>query len=526
MTKKRSERTWVVLFAFGVVALTAFPYLIGASNSEGVFTGFLFGVEDGNSYIAKMLAGANGDWLFRSPYTAMAQSGALLYLPYLLLGKILGPAAQHAQLVLLFHLFRSISVVLLCLATYDFASLWLKDVRLRRLALFVATLGSGLGWVLLLFRMPTLLGSIPLDFYSPETFGFLAVFSIPHLVLARALLLWALVAYLQPGSIKPAWLTLLWLAIAAAHLITAVLGAGLVALHWSYTLVVSRPRLSLVASLQRLRPLIPIVVGIAPVLLFNVWVFARDSYLHSWATQNQILSPNPVHYIFAYGWLLPFAYAGWRGLRKHRPVTWIFLVLWLVALPLMLYAPVGLQRRLAEGAWVALLVLALAAFEVGGWTKRPRELWLFALAFPSTLILLLGAWQTGLAPVQPVFRATDEVAAFEQLRSIAPVDAVVLTAYQTGNALPAWAPVRVVLGHGPESPDGDRLAAQIQAFYQGRTADDPRLELLLQYGVDFVFWGPEEQRLGSWEPMDADYLKQVVLVGEYQIYQVMPEAIQ
>lgn len=526
MKRFNAERAWVLSFAFGVVALTAFPYLNAALNSEAVFTGFLFGVEDGNSYIAKMLAGANGDWLFRSPYTAMPQSGALLYTPYLLLGKLLGPAAQHASLVLLFHLFRSISIVLLCLATYDFVSLWLKDAALRRLALVVATLGSGLGWVLLLFRVPNLFGSIPLDFYSPETFGFLAVLAIPHLVLARALLLWALLAYLRPGSSKPVRLTLLWLAMAATHLITAVLGGGLIALHIAYTLIMRERPFTISTLAEKLRAFIPVAFGIAPLLLFNGWVYLQDSYLQAWASQNQILSPNPVHYVVAYGWLLPFAYSGWRGLRQRKGEAWTFLSLWLLALPFLLYAPVGLQRRLAEGAWVALVVLALAAFEAGAWAKRRRELWLLTLAFPSSLILLLGAWQTGSSAAPPVFRAQDEVAAFEQLRSIAPVDAVVLTAYQTGNAFPAWAPVRVVLGHGPESADGERLATQMRAFYQGRTADDPRLELLQRHGVDFVFWGPEEQGLGSWEPTRASYLEQVVAQGEYQIFRVLPEALE
>ena len=50
------------------------------------------------------------------------------------------------------------------------------------------------------------MGSGPLEFYSPETFGFLAIYGIPHLVLARALLLFALAVYLEaPGSTSAAW---------------------------------------------------------------------------------------------------------------------------------------------------------------------------------------------------------------------------------------------------------------------------------------------------------------------------------
>ncbi|MGD8633386.1 MAG: hypothetical protein PVF85_07435, partial [Anaerolineales bacterium] len=59
------------LFAALVAILTSIPYVLGfaAQGSDWAFTGFVFGVEDGNSYIAKMLLGSSGDWLFRSPYS-------------------------------------------------------------------------------------------------------------------------------------------------------------------------------------------------------------------------------------------------------------------------------------------------------------------------------------------------------------------------------------------------------------------------------------------------------------------------
>ena len=65
------------------MALLTLPYLI-AYSSQGRgsrFSGFLFGVEDGNSYIADMRQGADGAWLFRDPYTSESQRGEPLYLP-------------------------------------------------------------------------------------------------------------------------------------------------------------------------------------------------------------------------------------------------------------------------------------------------------------------------------------------------------------------------------------------------------------------------------------------------------------
>lgn len=537
-----NERSWVLIFALCLVLLTAIPYLIAASQQNGNFTGFLIGVEDGNSYIAKMLRGGQGDWLFRSPYTTANQSGALIYLPYLLLGKVMGPNAQHAALVLLFHLFRSATIILLCFAAYDFLSFFIKGVNLRRIGLVLITLGNGLGWVLLFLGQRSLLGSIPLDFYSPETFGYLAIFSLPHLVLARALLLWGLLAYLKsfsdPGKKGKAstvlQMMLVWLAMALTHLITAALGLLLISVHFVYVGIrkyFDKDRLDL--NNVQLQAITLAVVGVLPVLAYNAWAYWQDTYLRAWATQNQILSPNPVHYLLAYGLLLPFAYFGLRNLLRTNWRSGSLLLVWLILLPLLLYAPVGLQRRLSEGAWVALIVLALCAFEVA--SKRgkskpspirdPHELWLLSLAFPSTLILLLGSIQAAQNVVPPIFRSGAETQAFLELRSMAQPGDVVLASYDTSNALPAWAPLRVVAGHGPESVNLEDLLPKIKSVYQGKISEDSRLEFLQKYDVGYIFWGPNERLLGSWEPANEPYLELIVNIGKYQIYQVSEEAI-
>jgi hypothetical protein len=87
---KPQEKRWVLIFAIIVMGITSIPYLYGffRQGSDWYFTGFVFGVEDGNSYIAKMLSGSFGDWLFKTPYTNFQQVGFLAFLPYILLGKI------------------------------------------------------------------------------------------------------------------------------------------------------------------------------------------------------------------------------------------------------------------------------------------------------------------------------------------------------------------------------------------------------------------------------------------------------
>lgn len=506
-----AERAWVGWFAAALAAFTSLPYLLAFARGAQTFTGFLIGVEDGNSYIAKMLLGANGDWLFRSPYSIEPQTGALLYLPYQLLGKLLGPMASHIAFVLAFHAFRIASLVALCFAIYFFISAFVKRIDLRRLGLALATLGGGLGWLVLLAGRSEWLGSMPLDFYSPETFGYLALFALPHLALARALLLLAFLQYLGALPARPAVVIVTWLSLALTHLITAGLGLGLIGLHVLASLF--RPRTQ--AALWRY--LLWAALGAAPVLLFDAYVFWQDAYLQAWAAQNQILSPHPLHYLLAYGLLLPFASLGLRKWKEDA--LKLFCLIWSLALPVLLYLPLGLQRRFSEAAWVLLIALALRAFDERIVSEGRR--WLFALALPTTLILWFGAMQAAWAAQLPVQRTADEVAVYIALKDQAEAGQVVLAAYSSSNALPAWAPLRVVAGHGPESVHFERYAEDVSAFYQAATPESARIRILRRNHVDYVLWGPAERAIGQWDPTQADYLTTWFGVGSVQVFRVV-----
>jgi hypothetical protein len=501
-----SERKWLFAFTLCVIVLTSLPYAIAwlRQGSEWVFTGFVFGVEDGNSYIAKMLAGAQGDWLFRSAYTAMEQGGALLYLPYLLLGKLLGPSAQHGQLVLLLHLFRVGATAVLCVAAYEFLAYFLANEKLRRLGLLLCLFGGGLGWLLLLAGQGNWLGEMPLDFYSPETFGFIALYGLPHLALARAGLLWGLLIYLRQS--ERVWqVALLWLGLALCHTITAGLGILLIGLHWLLSRLLRSKVQPTFASIAW--PML----GAGPVLLVNLLQLLGDEYLQIWAGQNTITSPHPAHYLIAYGLLLPFALIGLRSLLQKERFRGGFLLMWLVLLPILLYFPVNLQRRFAEGAWVLLVVLALNAFEHGKVVARWRGL--FALSFPSTVIFLGLTSFAALNPAQPQFRPAAEVAMFSALRAEAERDAPVLAGYETSNALPAWVPLRVLIGHGPESAGLKSLQPRVEAFYAQGSA-----ELIADFEIDYVVRGPEERKLGSWPVPDG--LELIYDKDGYAIYRM------
>src|SRR5512143_779825 len=129
-----SRREWcrVALFALAVMALTTVPYLAGAAAQRPGwrFGWFLFGIVDGNSYLAKMREGAVDGWLFHIVYTSEPHDGAFLFTPYLAGGKLAAlfappssPAFVDAMLAV-FHASRIAFGILLILVMYRFMAVF------------------------------------------------------------------------------------------------------------------------------------------------------------------------------------------------------------------------------------------------------------------------------------------------------------------------------------------------------------------------------------------------------------------
>ena len=535
MMVNAKERRWAIGFAMAVMLITTLPYLLGfwAQGKDWFFTGFVFGVEDGNSYIAKMFTGGQGSWLFRTPYTAFPQSGFLAFLPYLLLGKLAAPPGQHEQLVALFHLFRWVAGVACILATYDFTAIFIADVRLRRLGTAVASVGGGLGWLSVLGLQSLWANRLPLDFYSPESFGFLDLYGLPHLAMGRALLLWGLAIFLthfQDKSKKYRVIFtcgILWFFLGLMQPLTILIGWTILAAFLIALTIVFYWRMKHGAQVdwnllkQGIFRLGGIGLISSPIVIYTAIKFLTDPYLIQWARQNIILSPPIGDYLLAYVLMIPFLIVGLRRLIKDRPVMVYMFIGWLIIFPVLAYFPNNLQRRLPEGIWVAITVLAVACF-TGEVTPFFRKFpVIFSLSILSPFILLTGGSLVALKPSAPIFRPAAEIKAFNALSEKATSGQVVLAAYDTSNALPAWVPVRTLIGHGPESIQLAQIQPEVERFYQSSTSDQDRLSLIEQFHIDYVFYGPTEQALGDWTPDSFSSLSLIYQEGSWKIYKVI-----
>lgn len=517
----RARRGWVLL-AVALAILTTLPYLLGfAQEGEARFTGFVFGVEDGNSYIAKMLRGAEGDWLFRTPYTNMPQTGFLAFLPYLLLGKLTSTPGQHVQLVVLFHLFRIVGIFALAFVLERLFSLFFPSERVRWVGAALVMAGGGLGW-LAPFGMQVLWQErTPLEFYSPEAFGFLSVLGLPHLVWARAFLFWGLYVLLKSEQedvlLKERMgAGISWLLAGLMQPQSLMIGMGVVGLYGAGRLMFARLANWAWDLRGFLRTAAWLGLFAAPLVIYTGVCFLTDPYLRVWAQQNLISSPPLSDYFLAYAPVIPLAIWGGRAVLRERNGTGVFFLLWAAVFIPAAYLPYDLQRRLTEGGWAACVVLALLGYlRTSVRIQRAARVVGVTLFFPAVILLAGGGLAVG-AVRPPVFRPGPETAMFLKIRQLLPKDAVILAEYDTSNALPAWTPQFTLIGHGPESAHLRELRPKVEAFLADPANGD--LEWLAAQRVTHVLFTPNDAGRGA--AKNLPWLTELAEVEGYTLYAV------
>jgi hypothetical protein len=526
------EWRWVFIVGAGALAITSVPYLLGWSlnTPEQMFGGCVFLVDDCYSYLAKMQRAVRGEWLFQIPYTPEPHAKTLLYTFYLLLGKV--AALTSLSSVIVYHLARVIFGLGLLVTVYLFLATFTRRLAVRRLAWLMVTFGGGLGWLLIILGQFNWFGTPPLDFYLPEGFAFLVLCGSPHIALAQSLMLGGILFLLRAWKVQfdlgithhalfvPA---LKWAMLAGAMwLLMGLVVPFYVAVAWAIL-----GAAWLVWGLRKRRVLLGegILAGVsvfvsAPVVLYSAWVFSTDPVYETWGAQNLILSPHPLHYLAAYGVSLVLATFAVRDAWRDEGASWLAFV-WVGVASVLIYIPFNLQRRLLAGVQVPLSLLAAwGAMRLWHAGRRGVVVALLLTMIPTNCILAAGSSAWMFARPESMFRDTAEMAALDWLDGQASLDDVVFTSYGTGNYLPVRATTRVFLGHGLETVDADGKERLVARFFDAKTDDVWRKQLLALYGVDYVLWGPAERDLGDFSPSQATYLQLLYDVDGYLLFAV------
>ncbi|MDH5506801.1 MAG: hypothetical protein OEZ02_06235 [Anaerolineae bacterium] len=499
--KPSSSNRFLALFILFIVALVSLPYIYAAQSAgpDHVFAGFLMNPLDGNSYLAKMQQGWDGGWQFTLPYTAQPGQGAYLFLFYLFLGhlaRLLG-----LSLLLTFHLARVVSAVILSLSLYRFCAAIFSQPATRWLAFALASLGSGLGWLVFGFL------GITSDLWVAEAYPFLSAYATPHFALGMALQLWLL----HPRNLSSqGWrqvtaivLSAFALAVIAPFAIPVVLVVWGGMLLWKLLLREKfRAEVLLLGWIS---------LGSLPVLLYDYWVASTHPVLSGWNAQNLTPSPPPWDLLVSLSPAIFLAVAGILAASRLKDVPARLLLSWTWLCLILLYVPFSLQRRFFSGFYVPIALLAAwGVQQIAGQKMRRFRLLvivLFILALPTNLLVVgaavFGAQQHDLG----IYLTTGEAQALSWINHHVEQDAVVLAAPDTGLFIPAHSRARVLYGHPFETVDAAAQEAAVTGFFSGALSPSQAAAFLTENHIAYIFVGPREQALGSldwlasWQPV-------------------------
>ncbi|MCC7446930.1 MAG: hypothetical protein IT324_05900 [Anaerolineae bacterium] len=512
-----AEWRWVIIFSGLLVAITLLPYAwafaVDSPRDNWQFMGILPNPQDGASYLSKIREGARGDWLYTMAYTPEPHNGAALHEFYILLGHLSRPLDLSP--LLLFHIARLVTGFVMYLSIYHLGAVIWPRVRPRRLFFALVGIGSGLGWLGLLFlARPT--GAtdatwLPTDLWIYESIPFVATFANPHFPLAIALialLASTFVIVFRPGfSTEPTMsnggLSVILITIALCLVqpqgwppIAAALLVYIGVLIWRTRHI---PRLELNWVLLVILPALPIFI-------YYVAVVRENAALRIWNEQNQTPSPAPLLYVFGFGLLLLVGIPGiWRAVRRFERDGDRFMLIWLIVNVIGLYAgvpfrllnltvpaPFNLERRLAIGLIIPIVYFAVRALE-DYWLHRISPKWRYpaliaviVFVLPSN-VLSLGIPLVGVLKPESGIESyqvlpIDYLHAIQWLNDHATRERVVLAAPRPSLWIPAYSDMRVVYGHPYETIYADRKLKEVTAWYKGEDCT----ELLTRYQVNYV----------------------------------------
>ncbi|HEX9679218.1 MAG TPA: hypothetical protein VGA08_01210 [Candidatus Saccharimonadales bacterium] len=546
-TISKSEWRFVWVISCVLVALTSLPYIVGwlAAPPGFVYTG-LHALSPGDIpvYYSYIQQAASGELFVKNLFTAESQQLGTFNVWWWLVSlpvRFLGLSAPLA-----FQLSRLAMIPVFVAVAYVFLSYFFQSALLRKLSLFFILFSSGLGAYAVggmqNISSPNDLEPYawPIDLWLVEATTFNGLLQTSHFIASLSLTLGMFLCLLLGFRTKQ------W----RYSLVAGGLGLFYFNFHPYYLpSVFGTLGLYWLAETFRHRRVLwhqgfQLVIAAAlslPSALYHLWLIQQEPVIGLRAAQNvTLIAPLP-YVLVGYGLLLVGGLIGagvwWRQRSRYPELS--LLVIWLAVSVGLIYSPFPFHSRYTQGIQFGLAiftVLGLLAIKdqlqrrlsprrYDFWVKNPTLLgWLFVLGFmPSILFNLTRDFY--LFTVQPeearekLYLSEDLVSAIAWLGT-QPKTSVTLASDIMSKFIPGQIGQAVFVGHGHETVHAKTKRAFLEIFYASNENDRFKRRGLSKHGIDFVAHGSLEQKLGSFDPSQTDYLTLVFESGEVQVYRV------
>jgi hypothetical protein len=539
------EWRFVVVMAIFVMVVTTLPYVYGyiSAPSDWQFMGLVFNVSDHAQYFS-WYRDFQTENLIPNRMTPEPSAPLFFNLLWWVLARIgLYTGLSYIQV---FMFFRLAAAAVFLFMLYYFCSLVFERAWERKVAFLTIIFGSGLGWILVVLKYTVMDGVLlfPLDVYKAGTNTFLSIMAFPHFTLANALIL--------------AVFTLILIGYDRRQLKYA-LAAGIVAivLGWQhvYDLITVYGVLGVFFVLEALRTrTIPWYLVKAGMILglLSIWPPFYALYLTKLDPNWQevldqfdnagVFTANPFHMFILVGLPLLVAVLTFDGFTplKERSRRELFIKTWFLTSFVLAYLPVGYQVHLTNLWQVPVGILATIGLcwriapylteifrggvsRLGALEQAQRLVVIgFVILFSLTNVYLLGWRFLDLGRHQHPYSYTkDEMLALHWLEEHTTANDVVLSSKLVGQYVPVFTNAKAFLAHFAQTRDFYGKRAMVEEFFAADTDAGRRQQILQEYSVDYVFYGPVERSLGDYKPDKSDLLTLAFSTPKAQVYAVI-----
>jgi hypothetical protein len=478
-------------------------------------------IDDNNVYLALMRQAAEGRTLFTNNFTPEPNPPALFNFLYLSLGRLSGWMGWSLDFT--HRLFGAVSIVLLVLTAYSFIATGIRRPFYRRFALLLAVFGGGLLWFARIVLRTTGLDLRPVGSWLVELDLFHAMIVYPHFIFAAALMTGSLALLLKSERVRrfgPAVAAGCCAAVlAASHAFEAVAFVPIAGMY----LLLDALGVGRLPGWNRLRS-VAIVLGLPlGMLFFNRLILEMEPRWGDVVSRLNFATPEPFRLGMGLGASFIIAVLTFDGLLRMRRTSgermakaWVLTVLILAYLPY-----INWRWHLLNGIQIPLALLATqglrrTAFRRILLRRRFRKL---TPSRPRSNLFLSYRHQVRVLEA-PTYLPSTQLAAMDWMNRQVSRDALVLASYATGNYVPRMSGQRVFIGEDMLTNDMEARMRDIRLFYSAEWDDSKRIGLLSRFGIGYVYYGPDERKLGSYDPDGAAFLTRVYDDGGIKIFEV------
>jgi len=208
---------------------------------------------------------------------------------------------------------------------------------------------------------------------------------------------------------------------------------------------------------------------------------------------------------------------------------------------LLIYLPLRFRIMLLNGYQIPLAVLATQGYydHFVPWLQerlprlqRPFRLDRSDARRAANILLLLAVLPTNLYLIAwrvydlsehdyPFYLNEDDFHALQWIEENAGPEDVILSSLSIGHYIPGQTGARPFLSNMVMTKDSDWKRAKVREFFDWESSDSTRRQLIEDFGIDFLFWGEAERRLGDYDPRASTFLVPLFISNRTILFSVV-----